>query len=537
MQRVPHHRYMYRRGDKLIFRRGIPPYARAVFGGRREVQVSLRTAEISQARHTLAIHLGRFEKKLASARNTLAPAEAVDVQWETPSIMDMEEAARRWLSVSIGRWHVDYSAPDQRAAGHAKIKELRLLIDLTRRYLQFGGTPSLNTEWIVDHIANDRRWLLPLDGDAYRAMMRLIGRGQIEFAERQLQELEGQPLTAIDETFAPERYEADEKRKRHRDAMIPVSLIGLFEGYVTENQPSPATIKAWRRIVAAFVTFISHDDASKITGDDVVRWKDHLLAGGGASGERLSAKTVRDKYLACLKAVLGWGRSNSKLLENAAQGLKLRGPKKKVLREERGLTDTEAATILKATLLAPPSRLSKERAAAQRWVPWLCAYTGARVNEITQLRAEDVVRKDQLWTILITPEAGSTKTGTTRSVPLHPHLIEQGFVTFANAKSGYLFFDPGRKRQGSDENPQSKKVGEYLARWVRKIGVNDPNVQPNHGWRHRFKTQARRCRMDPEVRDAIQGHVPRTEGEGYGDNPPEVMLREIELLPRYDFVV
>lgn len=97
-----------------------------------------------------------------------------------------------------------------------------------------------------------------------------------------------------------------------------------------------------------------------------------------------------------------------------------------------------------------------------------------------------------------------------------------------------MFFDPERKRHGSVENPQAKKVGEHLARWVRGLGVDDPDVQPNHGWRHRFKTQARRCRMDPETRDAIQGHVPRTEGEAYGDHPPEVMLREIKRLPRYE---
>ena len=40
--------------------------------------------------------------------------------------------------------------------------------------------------------------------------------------------------------------------------------------------------------------------------------------------------------------------------------------------------------------------------------------------------------------------------------------------------------------------------------------------------------------MDPEVRDFIQGHLPRTEGERYGDTSPEVTLREISKLPRYN---
>jgi integrase len=82
-------------------------------------------------------------------------------------------------------------------------------------------------------------------------------------------------------------------------------------------------------------------------------------------------------------------------------------------------------------------------------------------------------------------------------------------------------------------NPQAKKVGEYLARWVREIGVTDLAVLPNHGWRHRFKTQARLANMDPEIRDVIQGHSPRTVGEAYGDTTPVVSLREISKLPWY----
>jgi integrase len=42
--------------------------------------------------------------------------------------------------------------------------------------------------------------------------------------------------------------------------------------------------------------------------------------------------------------------------------------------------------------------------------PWICAYTGARVNEITQLRANDVVNVDGIDCIRITSEAGTVKT-------------------------------------------------------------------------------------------------------------------------------
>jgi hypothetical protein len=34
-------------------------------------------------------------------------------------------------------------------------------------------------------------------------------------------------------------------------------------------------------------------------------------------------------------------------------------------------------------------------------------------------------------------------------------------------------------------------------------------------------------------RDSIQGHVPKTVGEGYGDVPPDISFQEIERLPPY----
>jgi hypothetical protein len=64
--------------------------------------------------------------------------------------------------------------------------------------------------------------------------------------------------------------------------------------------------------------------------------------------------------------------------------------------------------LILAATLAPVSRLmTPENAAARRWVPWLCAYTGGRVNEMTQLRESDVFPVLGLPCVRITPEAGS----------------------------------------------------------------------------------------------------------------------------------
>jgi integrase len=209
-----------------------------------------------------------------------------------------------------------------------------------------------------------------------------------------------------------------------------------------------------------------------------------------------------------------WAVGEQLIETNPVDGITIKVPKKAKLRE-KSLSDDEARLILSEALRAPDGRTSEEFSAAKRWVPWIMAYTGARVNEITQLRAQDIrverVKLEEVWVMRITPEAGSVRNHEARDVPIHPHLVEQGLVEFARSKgSGPLFYDPRRRRHGTDQNPQHKKVGEKLAEWTREVGVDDPNVDPNHGWRHRFKDVAPIVRMVPRICDAIQGHAPRT---------------------------
>lgn len=311
------------------------------------------------------------------------------------------------------------------------------------------------------------------------------------------------------------------------------TLMELFEGYVAEENPAPATVKAWKRIIEHLEGFLGHGDAERVSAEDLIRWKDHLLATPLKDGNVRSAKTVRDKYIASTKAVFNWAKRNRKVSENPAAGIAVGGRKRKRLRDP-GLTNEEAEVILRATLEPQVQRLSTGHAAARRWVPWLCAYSGARVNEMSQLRKQDIFERDGVWAMNITPEAGSVKNDEARLVPLHSHLIEQGFLDFvAKAAAGPLFYEPKAHRGGTEGNPQYKKVGERLASWVRSLGVDDPNVQPNHGWRHRFKTVARGARMDPEAREVIPGHAPATEGQAYGTWTLKDLAEEIEKLPRF----
>jgi integrase len=311
-----------------------------------------------------------------------------------------------------------------------------------------------------------------------------------------------------------------------------VSLKGLVQLWWQEAQATgrkPSTYESYSRTITAFADFLEHDDASRITKSDVAAFKDYRLASTNPrSGRRIAPWTVKATDLAALKSVFGWAVTNGKLPSNPADGVTIKLGKRRTVR--RGFKDAEALAILTAARKLKRGGERPETFAAKQWVPWLLAYTGARVGEMAQLRNEDVTQEGRHWVIDILPEAGTIKTDEARRVVVHPHLIEMGFVKFGKAApAGYLFIRPAKD---GDVLGPLQGVKNRLAEFARSL-VSDKTVDPNHGWRHRFKSVCRAVGIDPEVRDYLQGHAPRTEGERYGEMPLRAQAKAIAKLPRY----
>jgi integrase len=312
-----------------------------------------------------------------------------------------------------------------------------------------------------------------------------------------------------------------------------VSLKGLVEAWWIEAKATgrkPSTYESYSNTMAAFVSYVGHDDASRIRPSDVISFKDYRLASTNPrTGTPVSAKTVKDSDLSGLKTIFGWAKVNGKIAANPAEGVTIKLGRPRRVRS-KGFTDSEAFSILRAAARLKPGNERPETFAAKRWVPWLCAYTGARVGELAQLRKEDVQREGKHWTIIITPEAGTVKTNEARSVVLHPHLIEQGFITFVRSSSpGHLFIRPSDK---GDVLGPLQGLKNRLAEFVRAI-VPDKNVAPNHAWRHRFKTIGIEVGIEHRILDAIQGQRPRNVAEGYGEVTIKTQAAAISKLPWY----
>jgi hypothetical protein len=320
-----------------------------------------------------------------------------------------------------------------------------------------------------------------------------------------------------------------------------LDLVTFFEEFVAKGGlkggANGPTAKRWRPKIKMFTDWLGHRDLTRMTTLDGYGWVDHLTEKGFAT------KSVRDVWIASLSATAGFATERRKVSINVFRGITVRDAAEdedaaSELPRQKGFTLPQAEIILTATLDARSHLISEETMAARRWLPWLCAYSGARVNELTSLYPVDVApdKETGIWCLVIKP--GLEKTAQWRKVPIHSHVIEQGFLDYVEKRRRAklpLFYDPSRSRGGKPGNPQLKKVAERVGDWVR-LGLGVENVQPNHGWRHRFKSVARHVKMDREVEGFITGHRPKRAGASpdYGDRWVETMANEIEKYPRYE---
>ena len=293
----------------------------------------------------------------------------------------------------------------------------------------------------------------------------------------------------------------------------------LVTAWAAERRPPKKTREKWDATFAGFVTIVGHNDARKVTVADVRAWKERRLADGK------SLKTVADG-ISVMRATFNWGIRNGLLpRDNPFAGM---APKidKRGRSARDGFTDEQASAILLA---------ERGEVGWRRWLPWLLAFTGCRIEEIAEARKRDIRKEAGTWILDVVPTDSrlGKNPDIQRMVPLHPALLSEDLLGYVNAlPDGPLFPDLAVGRYGSRGSIASKAH----SRWLRDVvGLTDLRLAPAHSWRHRMEDQLRIARVPAEAQDAITGHSnPRNAGAGYGRGyrgMPDETLKELAKIP------
>ncbi|WP_438345920.1 DUF6538 domain-containing protein [Methylorubrum populi] len=294
----------------------------------------------------------------------------------------------------------------------------------------------------------------------------------------------------------------------------------ILEGWKRDQTPTEKTFYTFSSKVRRWTAFLAERDVTfdRASLSDASDWKIASLV------ER-SAKSVSNDLYA-VKAIYGWAVANGKCPVNPFSGLKqpraaVKGQRRST---KRDFTDEEAVRVLTA---------ARDRRGYRRWVPWIACFTGARISEICQLERSDIVSSKGNHYFRMTTEYDSEgeesqiseakkakknlkNHSSKRFIPIHPRLIEEGFMDFvATCKDRDLFSDATPDRFGNRGGNATK----VISRWVReKLGITDPRISPSHSFRHRFSTLCKNFNVPPEMRDRLMGHSSGEASELYGED-------------------
>jgi integrase len=310
-------------------------------------------------------------------------------------------------------------------------------------------------------------------------------------------------------------WESPHDRDKRNNSPERVTVSDLWDRWSTyhADKKAPTTIERYAASLRSLAAFTKGRVAGALTSDDLYAWAEHRR-----DVEKISPKVVNQVDFVAVSSVFRWAASRqggSLITTNpVTRDVRLDLPKVHRKREPT-LRQEEIRAILNAALNVKDDARNPTSAYAQRWCPWLAAYSGARIQELTGLSVEDILNEGGTWVM----HFHKTKTGQPRAVPIHEHLIEMGFIDFVKRrKVGPLFYDPKRST-GKAKTPQAEQRAIKLAEWVRRETGLDKAVDPNHGWRHTFKTKALEVGIPERISDAITGHSSASVARSYDTHP------------------
>ena len=220
----------------------------------------------------------------------------------------------------------------------------------------------------------------------------------------------------------------------------------------------------------------------------------------GATYKTITAVTVNNR-LRKLSAFLNWCKSNGYITDNPLAGLKMMTGASKEAR--LSFDNGDLRILLDLNVLQVEARKHPWR----YWLPLLGRCTGARLEELCQLRVHDFIEQQGVQCIRIddSHEGQNLKNaGSRRLLPLHPALIELGLLRHVESVRA-----TGADRLFPELEPVRGKLGHAPSKWFgrykSKRGISDPK-KTFHSFRHTLIDELRDAGVQDSLIKRIMGH-------------------------------
>lgn len=278
-------------------------------------------------------------------------------------------------------------------------------------------------------------------------------------------------------------------------------LRDVFNRWIKSQTRSHDSINACKRSLALYEEFTLNPyikDLTRTQGDGFRSWLQH-------HDRQTSSKTARDRMV-WIQSLLNYATLELELLtKNPWYGINL---KYSTTQRRRPWTEDELRILFCSQVFTEDKAPKDWRAGGEAayWLPILGLYTGARISELTQLRACDIKSESDIPYIEITNDGINQKLKTAasnRKIPVHSLLIRLGFMEYVQ-----------RVQSGNHDSlwpklpMRTNKAGGYFSNWFGeyrgKIGlIGYPDF---HCFRHTVRTKLLEADIKEQLIDMIVGH-------------------------------
>lgn len=332
------------------------------------------------------------------------------------------------------------------------------------------------------------------------------------------------PSLPTDQVQSPPQVETSKKEAKP-SANDFKTIDDVYE-YWRSMRPdlSKSTIREVQTVIKEFKKVIRKRPAD-LERLDIAAFRDKLISG------KLARSTV-SKKIGFISTLLQAAYDGGRLPQNVARGLRI--PKAKIPDiARRSFTTQELKRIFTSPAYTKNKRLRSCGGEAVVWVPLIALATGARLEEICQLRVDDITMDDEHGPLIRITDEGEEqmlKTASSRrTIPVHPELVRAGLLDYHEAVSdrGYEWLFP--ELEPDHDGRRGGTFGQGFSRYLRSsrgCGIIDKRVV-FHSFRHTFKTLCREADLSEELHDALTGHAGQTVGRSYGHMPLSALVKAV----------
>ncbi|MBW0169168.1 MAG: site-specific integrase [Hydrogenophaga sp.] len=299
-------------------------------------------------------------------------------------------------------------------------------------------------------------------------------------------------------------------------------LLAEFMGDMQIGQVSPDTLRSFRDKHLAQMPSKENQVRLKLGTTSMT---ESVVAIEGSDWPRMSSNE-RDVRMQWLYRMFRWFHAQKWISDDPCTGLRGESVLTKVERKQAAVarkdrtafTADEIARIFAAQVYEVGSWKATKAGTFRTfqpfhyWLPLLGLFTGARIGELCQLHLEDVRCESGVWFIDInerTADKSLKNAWSERQVPLHPRLVELGFVRWCNQlrKDGFKRVFP--ELSWNPTNRYAKEPIRAMSQFLEKLGMPRDGTKVFHSFRHGVNNSLqKRSSMSDIMRKRMMGHEP-----------------------------